>query len=219
MPSLLGQLTTSPFSPRLMPPLPECRQISSLPLRAHTTELQKVLGYHVLLEDVKGLHKNGTGLLLDKVVMSSNGLPININVYRSINIRACSGSWYLHNADKSITVFAPYDAAFAKLSPGVVEYLLSHPQELKIVLRYHLVKQKTRYSISFRHTISFHSADRPHDRLMVFQDFATGDMKINTARIVQKDISAKNGVIHIKDEVLIPARVLLKIEGQGITIG
>ena len=55
---------------------------------------------------------------------------------------------------------------------------------------------------------------------MTCSDFtATGELKINTATIVQRDISATNRVIHVIDEVLIPARVLLKVEGSGIVIG
>ena len=53
-----------------------------------------------------------------------------VNDIKPLSFRECVFCVFL-SADKSITVFAPYDAAFAKLSPGVVEYLLSHPQELK----------------------------------------------------------------------------------------
>ena len=55
-------------------------------LTSNPTELQKVLGYHALLEDVKGLHRRGIGRLHDKVIISSNGLPIRINVYRLVHV-------------------------------------------------------------------------------------------------------------------------------------
>ncbi|RUS69093.1 hypothetical protein EGW08_023142, partial [Elysia chlorotica] len=87
------------------------------------------------------------------------------------------------------------------------------------VLLYHVVERITLYSIGMRHTLTFHTADQGRDNLMVLEDFATGDIMVNTAKIVKKDISATNGVIHVIDEVLVPARVLLKIEEQGITIG
>ncbi|KAK3784094.1 hypothetical protein RRG08_060521 [Elysia crispata] len=87
------------------------------------------------------------------------------------------------------------------------------------VLLHHVVDRKTLYSIGMRHTLTYLTADQGHDYLMILEDFATGDIKVNTACIVQKDISATNGIIHIIDEALVPARVLLKIEEQGITIG
>ncbi|RUS83595.1 hypothetical protein EGW08_008649 [Elysia chlorotica] len=238
-------------------------------LTGNPTELQKILGYHAVLEDVAGLHKDFINRLQDKVVMSSNNLPIRINVYKPVHSIAAEGvniterairvsNGYVHaidgvmmpptgdvveiavadgsfttlvslltsaglvdaiKSDMNITVFAPNDAAFAKLNPPVTAYLVSHPEDLKNVLLYHVVEKTTLYSIGMLHTLTFHTADQNRDNLMVFEDFATGDIMVNTAKIIKKDISATNGVIHVIDEVLVPARVLLKIQEQGITIG
>src|SRR3954454_13417841 len=40
------------------------------------------------------------------------------------------------------TVFAPTDAAFAKLPPGALDSLLANPEKLKAVLTYHVVAGK-----------------------------------------------------------------------------
>ena len=40
------------------------------------------------------------------------------------------------------TVFAPTDAAFAKLPPGALEGLVKDPEKLKAVLTYHVVSGK-----------------------------------------------------------------------------
>ena len=57
-------------------------------LASNPTELQKILGYHALLQDVKALHRNGLNRLSDKVITSSNNLPIRINVYKLVHVCA-----------------------------------------------------------------------------------------------------------------------------------
>ena len=54
-------------------------------------QLQKVLGYHAILQEIKDLHAGSVGKLQDKVVTSSNGLPIRINVYRAVHSVTAEG--------------------------------------------------------------------------------------------------------------------------------
>ncbi|GFR93075.1 beta-Ig-H3/fasciclin [Elysia marginata] len=77
----------------------------------------------------------------------------------------------------------------------------------------------TRYSISLKHGLSLRTKDDLSGFLMVFRDLATGEIRVNNAIIVQKDIGATDGVVHIIDEVLLPATFLVHMEDQGITIG
>ncbi|GFO18312.1 transforming growth factor-beta-induced protein ig-h3 [Plakobranchus ocellatus] len=167
---------------------------------------------------------NGYVNALDGMMKSPMGDVINVvqqlgEFTSLVSLLTSTGLVHVISADMSITVFAPNDAAFQQLDPNIKTYLTNHPEDLKEVLLYHIVKKKTVYSIGMRHTITFHTADGKHVNLMIMEDFASGNIMVNDAKIVAKDISATNGVIHVIDKVLIPVRVLLNMESQGLTIG
>lgn len=96
------------------------------------------------------------------------------------------------------TVFAPTDAAFAKLPPGTVESLLQNPTALKQILLYHVVAGKVPAS---QVLASSTLASLNGQRLTVT---SAGGPKVNDAAIVATDIGARNGIIHVIDTVLIP---------------
>jgi uncharacterized surface protein with fasciclin (FAS1) repeats len=96
------------------------------------------------------------------------------------------------------TVFAPTDAAFAKLPAGTVDALLKDTAKLKSILTYHVVAGK-----------------------VMAKDVKTGDVKtvqgqtvalkadggkvsVNGANVVLADVAATNGVIHAIDTVIMP---------------
>jgi len=122
-------------------------------------------------------------------------------------------------SDLNITVFAPTDDAFAKLSDEALTYLSNSPNALKEVLLYHVVKQTTLYSIGMRQAMTFLTADRHKDSLMLIEDPNSDDFFLNHARVSDKDISATNGVLHLLDDVLIPTPILIQIEDQGLHLG
>ncbi|MEL6236123.1 MAG: fasciclin domain-containing protein [Pseudomonadota bacterium] len=103
--------------------------------------------------------------------------------------------------DGPFTVFAPSDAAFAKLPEGTVETLLmpENKDQLIAVLTYHVVPGKVM------------SADIAGQALAVAtvqgQDVtidATDGVMINNATVTAADIEASNGVIHVIDTVILP---------------
>ena len=96
------------------------------------------------------------------------------------------------------TVFAPTDAAFAKLPPGTVESLLQNPAALKQILLYHVLAGEVPAS---QVLASSTLATLNGQSLTVT---TTGGPKVNDASIVATDIGARNGVIHVIDTVLIP---------------
>jgi len=101
------------------------------------------------------------------------------------------------------TVFAPSDEAFAALPEGTVESLLEDPEgALTDILLYHVVAGKVMAADAMAldgqmvETVGGNS-------LSVTLD---GDsVKIGDATVVQPDIEASNGVIHVIDTVLIPS--------------
>jgi len=98
------------------------------------------------------------------------------------------------------TVFAPTDAAFAKLLADLgitAEDLLAHP-DLSKVLLYHVVSGSV---LSTDLTDQMKATTLNGASLTV--DLSDG-VKINTSNVVTADIIATNGVIHVIDEVLVP---------------
>jgi uncharacterized surface protein with fasciclin (FAS1) repeats len=96
------------------------------------------------------------------------------------------------------TVFAPTDAAFAKLPPGTVEALLRDREKLTAVLTYHVVPGRV-----------MAAQVRPGPVKTVQGQSLTvtarsGTVMVDNARVVKTDIGASNGVIHVIDTVVLP---------------
>ncbi len=99
------------------------------------------------------------------------------------------------------TVFAPTDEAFAALPAGTVEDLLKpeNKDQLIAILTYHVVAGKVMSADIAGKEMSATTVEGSD--LMI--DAMSGVM-INGANVVQADIEASNGVIHVIDTVLIP---------------
>jgi transforming growth factor-beta-induced protein len=103
------------------------------------------------------------------------------------------------------TVFAPTDAAFAKLPAGTVESLLKPENKDKLVqiLTYHVVAGKVLAADVSKLT----SADTIA-KLPVTVKVDMGKVMINDAAVTKADIMASNGVIHVIDTVLLPKDIV-----------
>ncbi len=102
------------------------------------------------------------------------------------------------------TVFAPTDAAFAKLPPGTVEGLLKpeNKAQLVAVLTYHVVPAKvTAAQVSGRK-----SQVATVQGQTISVDGTGGGVRVNEARVIQADVPASNGVIHAVDTVILPPK-------------
>ena len=99
------------------------------------------------------------------------------------------------------TVFAPSDDAFARLPDGAVQSLLAAPDTLADVVNYHLVPGRM---------TAADIAGRISAETLQGEDLAIsnhGVVRIDGARLVSGDLEASNGVIHVIDRVLLPARI------------
>jgi len=113
-----------------------------------------------------------------------------------------------------LTVFAPTNEAFAKLPSADLQKLLDHPDRLKDVLTYHVIDH-TLYSAGLYNRELPHSEDSHHDRLLI--SVRSSGVTINgQAHVTTADVSATNGVIHVIDHVLIPARVAIWLRFGGV---
>ena len=96
------------------------------------------------------------------------------------------------------TVFAPTDAAFAKIPQADLEALLKDKAKLTSVLTYHVVPGKVMAS------------DVKPGAVKTAQGSAFtvrtqgGKVMVDNATVIKTDISADNGVIHVIDSVILP---------------
>lgn len=95
------------------------------------------------------------------------------------------------------TVFAPTDAAFAKVPKADLDALLADKAKLTAVLTYHVVPGKVM------------AADVKAGKVKTVQGSeltvsTTGGVKVDAANVVKTDIVADNGVIHVIDSVVLP---------------
>ena len=121
----------------------------------------------------------------------------------------------LSNPEKEYTVFAPTDAAFTALLAelGVTaEQLLSDKMMLSRVLRYHIARGELEAAEVLA-----------SDRIRTLQGgrlWQAGgvltDANGRTANIIQTDIQASNGVIHVIDNVVLPRPKPTTVEGSII---
>jgi uncharacterized surface protein with fasciclin (FAS1) repeats len=97
------------------------------------------------------------------------------------------------------TVFAPTDDAFAALPQETVNDLLADPPALARVLTYHVVPGRiTSAQIT-------HDSEQKTVEGGVLKLAVNGGVTVNDATVIQADVEAENGVIHVIDRVLIPA--------------
>ena len=100
------------------------------------------------------------------------------------------------------TVFAPTDEAFAKLPAGTLETLLKpeNKEKLKAVLLYHVVPgnvtadQVTKLNGQSVKTLQGSSIEVK----------TAHGVRVDNANVIQTDIKASNGVIHVIGTVLMP---------------
>ena len=106
------------------------------------------------------------------------------------------------------TVFAPSDAAFAKLPAGTVDTLLKDPKgKLSDILKYHVVAGKVTAAdvvkLNGQKVKTVQGAELTVE--VSGGKVALVDATGNRVNVVTTDVAASNGVIHVIDGVLLPA--------------
>jgi uncharacterized surface protein with fasciclin (FAS1) repeats len=97
------------------------------------------------------------------------------------------------------TVFAPTNAAFAKVPKRTLNALAKDKAQLKAVLLYHVVKGKVPAS----KVVMLDSAKTVNGARVTF-DVRKGKVYVNDARVTKPDIKASNGIVHQINRVLLP---------------
>lgn len=100
--------------------------------------------------------------------------------------------------DGPYTVFAPTDEAFAKLPEGTIESLLQDKEALTAVLTYHVVPGR----VMAADVVNLDSAKTVQGQSISIDSSA--GVKVDNANVIQTDIIASNGIIHVIDSVILP---------------
>jgi uncharacterized surface protein with fasciclin (FAS1) repeats len=96
------------------------------------------------------------------------------------------------------TVFAPTDAAFKKIGDEKLQAVIKDKELLKKILLAHVVVGKAVYA---KDVVALDGKEVNGFTISTKDGVHIGDAKVTTA-----DIKASNGVIHVIDTVLIPAK-------------
>ncbi len=108
------------------------------------------------------------------------------------------------------TVFAPTDAAFAKLPAALVKKITADKKLLTAILTYHVVAGKV---------LSTDLKDGLKAKTVQGEAITVGihgkHVRFNKASLVKADIVTSNGVIHVIDTVLLPPSVAKMLKKHG----
>lgn len=156
----------------------------------------------VITPDVKA--SNGTIHVINKVLLPPGDIVATATAAKSFKTLTSlvkkaglvktleSGKW---------TVFAPTDAAFAKVPKATLNALAKNNAQLKKVLLYHVVKG----SVPSGKVVKLDGRMvKTMSGQKVAVDIRAGKVFVNTSRVVTPDVIASNGVIHVVDKVLLP---------------
>jgi uncharacterized surface protein with fasciclin (FAS1) repeats len=147
---------------------------------------------------VSGLALSATAGLAKDIVDTAIG---NENFTTLVAALKAAGLVDILKGDGPFTVFAPTNAAFAKLPAGTLENLLKpeNKDQLIAVLTYHVVSGKVMSADLVGKILS--AATVQGSRIDID---ATDGVKVNNATVMTADIETDNGVIHVIDTVILP---------------
>jgi transforming growth factor-beta-induced protein len=99
------------------------------------------------------------------------------------------------------TVFAPTDAAFAKLPAGTLESLLKPENKAKLqsILTYHVIAGK----VMAADVVKLKSTKTVEGESITIKT-TNGGVMVDKANVTKTDIETSNGVIHVIDTVMLP---------------
>ena len=171
----------------------------------------KVDGKQVLIDQAQVVAtdiacSNGVIHVIDQVILpSSDKIPATADkagTFKTLLAAAkAAGLVEVLSGDQALTVFAPTDAAFAKLPAGTVESLLKPENKAKLaaILKFHVVPGRV-----YSNDVLSQKELKTVGGGVLKPEMTNGVATINGAGLVATDIDAANGVIHVIDSVLLP---------------
>lgn len=167
----------------------------------------KVMVDNATVEKTDIACSNGIIHVIDRVILPAEGKDIVDTAVEAGSFKTLAAA--LKAADLvdtlkgagPFTVFAPTDAAFAKLPEGTLDDLLKpeNKKKLQSILTYHVVPGK----VLAEDVTKLSTAESVNGQSLSIRASKAGVM-VDNAKVVKTDIACKNGVIHVIDTVMLP---------------
>jgi transforming growth factor-beta-induced protein len=177
-----------------------------------TTDMLTFGGANIIIKDI--YTTNGIIHVIDAVIVSDVEIPA--PAMSLVDVASANGSFttlvsalqstgldmVLANVDNNYTVFAPSDAAFAKLPAGTLDSLTT--EQLTNILMYHVLPGEVLSdgAITLAQSASNMAATANGGDIAL--SFSNSTLFVNGAKVSTADVMADNGVIHVIDNVIIP---------------
>ncbi|MDG1752337.1 MAG: fasciclin domain-containing protein [Thalassotalea sp.] len=181
-----------------------------------TTDMLTFGGANIVLKDI--YTTNGVIHVIDAVVVGEVEVPA--PSMSLVDVAVDNGSFTtlvaalqstgldttLANLDNDYTVFAPSDAAFAKLPEGTLDSLTA--EQLANILLYHVLPGKVMSDGAISVAQSSENMVEVANGDMVSLSFVDSMLFVNGALVSTADVMADNGVIHVIDNVILPPAMM-----------
>jgi transforming growth factor-beta-induced protein len=159
-----------------------------------------------LISSVDLLAGNGVVHTLSSVLTPPDSIGTGIGKANGFSVLTSalqqSGLDVVLDGDGPFTLFAPTDAAFAKIPAADLQALLADPVALANVLQYHVIGG----SVLSDAVLAGGEATMLQGDKITLTGVNANKLYVNGAFIQGKDFEAKNGIVHVIDEVLLPGQ-------------
>jgi len=190
----------------------ETASMAMIPISINTSsDMLTFGGANIVIKDI--YTTNGIIHVIDAVVVADVEIPAYMNL---VEVAVSNGNFntlasalvstnldsVLADLDSNFTVFAPTDAAFAKLPEGTLESLTT--EQLSNILLYHVVPGKVMSDDAIALAQSAENKASTASGESIALSFVDNMLFANGAKISTADVMASNGVIHVVDNVILP---------------
>lgn len=195
----------------------ETASMATIPLAINSsTDMLMFGGANIIMKDI--YTTNGVIHVIDAVVVGDVEVPapamslvdvaVNNGNFTTLvaALQSTGLDTTLADLDSDYTVFAPTDAAFAKLPEGTLDSLTA--EQLSNILLYHVLPGKVMSDSAITLAQSSENMVEVANGDMVSLSFVDSMLFVNGAVVSTADVMADNGVIHVIDNVILPPAMM-----------
>lgn len=190
----------------------ETASMAMQPVMINTmTDMLTFGGANIVMKDIHTT--NGIIHVIDAVVVGEVEIPAHMSL---VEVAVANGNFttlasalqstgldsVLGDLDNNYTVFAPTDAAFAKLPAGTLDSLTN--EQLSDILLYHVLPNKVMSDAAISLTQTTDNITTTAEGSSIALSFVNSMLFANGAKVSAADVMATNGVIHAVDTVILP---------------